>query len=171
MSEHSEFKRSEREVKTHKLIDLMEDLRQVCGVEGDFNFSILVEQNPIKKTFHYVAKVLAIVIRPTDDPVNGLRHASEKDRKLIFIHYDEIQKHSLNYVEFKETLFRKIPNKNNPFFISGNSALRDYQDNKFIEYELIAPDRKETKMIAMIRDKYDIEKPHVFKSEKLTLEL
>jgi hypothetical protein len=138
-------------------MDLVDQLKEILDTTEEFNFSILVEQNPIKKKFTYVCKVLSIITKIGNN-------------KPQFIHYDKILEHSLNYIEIKENHTRKLGSRKTPFFIDGSSVVQKYKENEFIEYALRNPTRIELKHVDKIRIKYKIPIPREFVGMKLGFE-
>ena len=66
-----------------------------------------MEKSPIKRKYDWCCKVLAVII--------GNNHK---------IYYDELQENDLQYVIVKETAKRKMANRNNPWFVDGNSTIK-----------------------------------------------
>jgi len=142
---------TEKPKQTLKLLELIDELREISEFEGEFNFSILIEQNPIDRNFTYVCKVLAIILK--------------ESKTTKFIHYDKVCEHGLNYVEIKKKR-QKIGIKT-PSFIDGNSTVKKFKDNDYIEYNYRLPNNKDLLAINSIRKKYNIPAPYTFNSEKL----
>jgi hypothetical protein len=142
---------------TFSAIDLVDQIKTILSISDDFNFSILVEMNPIKKRYSYLAKVLSIITKT-------------KDEKPQFIHYDKILEHELNYLEIKENHIRKVGIRKTPFFIDGSSAIQTYTEHEFVEYSLRNPTKTELRRIDKLRTKYNISVPHQFIGQKLTFD-
>jgi hypothetical protein len=142
---------------TYTPLELVDEIKQILNITEDFNFSILVEQNPIKKKFTYVTKILSII-------------AKTRESKAQFIHYDKILEHELNYLEIKENFTRKVGVRKTPFWIDGSSVIHKYKENDFIEYSLRNPTKVELKRIDKLRIKYQISPPREFVGQKLTFD-
>ena len=67
------------EIRKLKLLDLIEEIRQISEIQSEFNFSLLIEQDPTEYDYNYECKILAIILK---------EHG--KDSKSKFIHFDEI---------------------------------------------------------------------------------
>jgi hypothetical protein len=160
-------------VQTFKLLELIEEIRMTYEIENEFNFSILIEQNPIDRKFSYVCKVLAIISKEvipqseTDDARPG---DPLKMHRIRTIHYDEIVKHGLNYVEVKKKRNQKIGIKT-PSFIDGCSVVKQFEGFDYVEFNLRFPNKRDLASIEQIRQKYNIPRPYQFKSESLHLSL
>ena len=146
-------------VQNFKLLDLVEEIRQISETQKEFNFSILIEQDPTVNEYNYVCKILAIILK---------EHG--KDSKPKFIHFDSITKHGLNYVKINKKRNQK-PGINKPTFIDGSSVVKTFKDQNYIEFKMRSPNKRELDAIEAIRKKYDIPVPHVFKSERLTFDI
>ena len=142
-------------IQTLKLLELVEELRMISEIETEFNFSILIEQNPKVREYTYVCKVLAIIMKE-----------NVKGSKPKFVHYDEIVKLGLNYIEVKKKWNQKIGIKT-PSFIDGSSVVKEYKGNHFIEFNIRLPNKRDMQAVELIRKKYNIAAPYVFKSENL----
>jgi hypothetical protein len=130
----------------------------LCKIQNDFDFSILVEQQPIKKQYNnYVTKILSIITKV-------------KDEKAQFIHYDKILEHELTYLIIKETPRRKVGDRRTPFVIDGSSVNEEFKGNPFINYSLRNPTKVELKKIDKLRIKYQITPPREFVGQKLTFD-
>ena len=134
--------------------DYVDDLKQELKIKDQFNFSILVEQEPIKQTYNYFCKVLAVIIKT-------------KSGSSQTIHYDKIKELEYEFIEPKESARRKMGVRKLPFFIDGSSEIKTYKDHEFIEYNFRNPNKNDLKFIEKIRAKFNIEPPHIFKSEAL----
>jgi hypothetical protein len=134
-------------------IDFVDQVKTILETKDEFNFSILVEMNPIKKRFTYVCKPLAIIVKLND--------------KLQYIHYDKILEHQLNYIEIKENHLRKVGVRKTPFFIDGSSKVQNYKDNDYIEYSFRNPSKNDLKFVEKIREKFNITVPREFVGERL----
>src|SRR5215469_18040529 len=78
----------------HTMMDLIrEKVKGLLGIKDDFNFSILVEKNPVKKKYTYLCKLLAIIVK-------------DSSMKLHYIHFDKIEEEALNFVDVKENTRR-----------------------------------------------------------------
>jgi hypothetical protein len=135
-------------------MELVDELKTILKIKDEFNFSILVEQNPIKKKYTYVCKILSIV-------------AKEGSNKPQYLHYDKIIEHELNYIEIKENHMRKIGDRKTPFWIDGSSVIQEFKGNQFIEYSLRNPTKMEIRRIDKLRIKYKIPIPRNFVGVKL----
>ena len=51
-----DFSDSTKPVQNFKLLDLVEEIRQISETQKDFNFSILIEQDPTVNEYNYVCK-------------------------------------------------------------------------------------------------------------------
>ena len=144
-------------VQTFKLLELIEEIRMVYEIENEFNFSILIEQNPIDRKYSYVCKVLAIIIKEI-----------VKGSKPRTIHFDEILKHGYNYVEVKKKRNQKIGMKT-PSFVDGCSVVKKFEGHDYVELNLRFSNKRDLVAIDQIRKKYEIQTPYHFKSESLHL--
>ena len=146
-----------RPVQTLKLLELVEEIRTIYEIENQFNFSILIEQNPIERKFSYVCKVMAIIIKE-----------NVKGSKPRTIHFDEIVNHGLNYVEVKKKRNQKIGMKT-PSFVDGSSIMKKFEGHDYVEFNLRFPNKRDLLAIEHIRKKFNIPVPYQFKSESLHL--
>jgi len=138
--------------KSWKLTELVQELRTISEFENEFNFSILIEQSPSEKTYTYTCKVLAIILKHNKD--------------IRTIHYDEIERHGLNYIEIKKKRGQKI-GVHTPSFIDCNSTIKVFKEHEYIEFNIRLPNKLDMKAVDMIRKKYNIKVPYKFKSEAL----
>jgi hypothetical protein len=141
------------------VIDFVAELRRISDniqADEDFDFSILVEMNPIKNKYTYVCKVLSIIISL------GCKNTIE------YIHFDKVQENDLNYIEIKDNHTRKVGVRKTPFFIDGVSHLQEFNGNNYIEYSLRNPKHSELKFIEKLREKYNIIAPRNFVGKNLT---
>ena len=148
-------------VQYFKLIELIDEIRQIKEVPhgSEFNFSILIEQDPTDRKYTYTCKVLAIIMREkTSQP------------KTTHIHFDEITKHCLNYVEVRKKRNQKV-GINTPSFIDGSSEVEKHKGYDYIKFNFRLPNKKDLNAINKIRKKYNIPVPIKFKSEQLSLEV
>jgi hypothetical protein len=134
-------------------MELVDELTSIHDISDEFNFSILVEMNPIKKTYTYICKIIGIIMKA--------------GTKTFQMNYNNVREHMLNYIEVKENLKRKIGIRKQPFWIDGCSKVQTFKNNNFIEYCFRNPDSRDIKMIARIREKFNIDEPREFKGEKL----
>jgi hypothetical protein len=148
----------EATIQTLSPIDFVDQLKTILETSNEFNFSILAEMNPIKKKYTHVCKVLSIIVKFKSEP------------KPKYIHYDDILKHSLNYIEIKENHTRKVGARKLPFWLDGSGTVQSFKGNEFIEYSLRNPTRTDLKHIEKIRSKYSISEPREFIGEKLGFE-
>ena len=118
-------------VQTLKLLELVEEIRTTYKIENEFNFSILIEQNPIDRKYSYVCKVLAIIIKEI-----------VKGSKPRTIHFDEIVKHGYNYVEVKKKRNQKIGMKT-PSFVDGSSIIKKFEGHDYVEFNLRFPNKRD----------------------------
>ena len=148
-------------VQYFKLIELIDEIRQIKEVPygSEFNFSILIEQDPTDRKYTYTCKVLAIIMREkTLQP------------KTTYIHYDEITKHGLNYLNVKKKRNQKV-GINTPSFIDGSSDVESYKESEYIKFNFRLPNKNDLYTINKIRQKYNIPVPIKFKSEKLSFKV
>ena len=73
------------------MIEYVENLKSNFEINDEFDFSILIEKSPIKRTYDWCCKVLAVILG------NGRT-----------IYYDELQKKNLQYINTKEAPRRKM---------------------------------------------------------------
>src|SRR5215469_17871903 len=145
---------SDKQTRTLSVLEFVDELNTILEINQEFNFSILVEKNPIKKTYTYVCKVLGVVCK-------------DKAGKVFQMMYDKLQDEMLNYIEVKENHTRKVGKRNSPFFIDGCSKLQEFKGNKFIEYCFRVCNNKDIKMVTKIREKFGVDAPKEFKGEAL----
>ena len=136
----------------YTMLEFIDELKTKFEIDGEFDFSILVEKSPIKKPYTYCCKVLAIII---------------SGRKTIT--YDQIVEKDLQYLEVRETIRRKVGTRNNPFFIDGHSKIQTYKDNDFIEYSFRNASKKDLAIVEKMRAKFNIAAPHEFRGKSLHL--
>jgi hypothetical protein len=142
---------------TYSPLELIDVLKDILENKEEFNFSILVEMQPIKKKFTYVCKILSIITKSGSN-------------KAQIINYDKILEHELNYIEIKENHTRKIGNRKTPFWIDGSSVIQEFKGNQFIDYSLRNPTKIELRRVDKLRIKYQISAPRIFVGQKLTFD-
>jgi len=133
------------------VLDFINELKSTFNIEGEFDFSILMEKSPIKRKYDWCCKVLAVIF-------------GNNNQK---IYYDELQEKDLQYVIVKETARRKMGNRNNPWFVDGNSKVQNYKDNDYIEYSFRNPSKKDLKFVELMRTKFGITPPREFVGKAL----
>jgi hypothetical protein len=143
---------------THTMRDLVDEIRVLFDIDEktEFNFSLLVEKNPIEHKYGYYCKLLAITVKIGET------------KKTIFI--DKLNENNIKNVSVKETYQRKMKSKSTPFFIDGNSTVKQYKNNGYIEYSFREPNRILFRLIAKLREKFNVPEPRIFKGKALELE-
>jgi len=137
----------------HSMIEFVENLKSNFEIHDEFDFSILIEKSPIKRTYDWCCKVLAVILG------NGRT-----------IYYDELKKNNLQYINIKETPRRKMGIRKNPWFVDGNSKINKYKDNEFIEYSFRNASQKDLKFVEKMRMKFNIVPPRDFAGKALHFE-
>jgi hypothetical protein len=140
----------------YSMMDFITELKDKFEIDGDFDFSILVEKNPIKKMYTYLTKVLAIVLK-------------QGDKKWI-IHHPQLVENDVELLEVKTSARRIMGTRKNPFWLCGNSKIQTYKDNQFIEYVFINPSKKDLDFVAKIRKKFNIVEPHIYETKKIVVD-
>jgi len=143
---------SEQTYSYHSMIELVDALRLNFDLEGEFEFSLLMEKSPIKKTYYWCCKVLAIIL--------GTGRT---------IYFDELQEKDLVYVNVRENARRKMGVRKNPWFIDGNSTIKSHKDNEFVEFSFRNASPKDLKLVEKMRKKYNIVPPREFVGKALHL--
>ena len=134
----------------YSVIDFINKLKTTFKIDGEFDFSILMEKSPIKRKYDWCCKVLAVILSTNRT-----------------IYYDELQENDLQYVIVKETARRKMGNRNNPWFVDGNSKAQNYKDNDYIEYSFRNASKKDLKFVEKLRTKFNITPPREFAGKAL----
>jgi hypothetical protein len=140
----------------YSMLEFIDELKNKYEINSEFDFSILVEKNPLKKTYSYCTKILAIVLKIGDV------------KKMI--HHPEIVENDLELLEVKTTPRRIMGTRKNPFWINGNSKIQTYKENEFIEYAFMNPSKKDLELVTKIRKKFNIVEPRVFEGRKIIVE-
>ena len=141
---------TQNQVTHHSMIDFIKTIQSTFKIVGEFDFSILMEKSPLKRTYDWCCKALAVIVS------NG---------KTIY--YVELQENDLQYINIKETPRRKMGNRNNPWFVDGNSKIQTFKDNDFIEYSFRNASNRDLKLVEKMRAKFDIQPPHEFTGKAL----
>jgi len=139
---------SEQARSYHSMIEFVDVLRSNFDLDVEcleFDFSLLVEKSPIKRTYDWCCKVIAIILSTGRT-----------------IYYDELQEKDLVYVNVKETPRRKMGTRKNPWFIDGHSKIQTYKDHEFIEYSFRNASQKDLKFVEKMRKKYNIVPPREY---------
>jgi len=137
----------------HSMIEYVDALRLhfvLDTANAEFEFSLLMEKTPIKKTYHWCCKVLAIIL---------------STGKTIY--YDELQEKDLLYVNVKENARRKMGIRKNPWFIDGNSKINSHKGNEYIEFSFRNAGPKDLKFVEKMRTKFNIIPPRDFVGKAL----
>lgn len=125
------------------------------GFEQDSTkFSILCEKEPIVGTYNIRAKALYIIYKDGDN--------------VTKLYPDSIVQ---PWFEFTETSRRRLNSKKKPFWINGNTTVKEYANNEYIDYSLTSVKKAEEPLVKAFRKKYNVEEPVVFEGEQLALEL
>ena len=141
---------SEQTHSYYSMIEFVDALRMNFGLDAECEFSLLVEKSPIKRTYDWCCKVLAIILSTGRT-----------------IYYDELQEKDLQYVNVKETPRRKMGNRKNPWFIDGNTQVQSFKGNQFIEYGFRNAGPKDLKFVEKMRKKFNIIPPREFVGKAL----
>jgi len=134
----------------YSMMEFIDTLKCTFEIDSEFDFSILMEKSPIKKTYDWLCKVLAVILS------NG---------KTIY--FDELQEKDLQYINIKETPRRKMGTRKNPWFVDGNSKVQSYKGNDFIEYSFRNAGQKDLKFVEKMRKKFNIAPPRDYTGKAL----